>query len=60
MKGQAVRSTLFLHGQARSLLRRKRQALIERERERERERQKLMIQKDKQRRCLPRPSQRTV
>ena len=35
MKGQAVRSTLFLHGQARSLLRRKRQALIERERERE-------------------------
>ena len=33
MKGQAVRSTLFLHGQARSLLRRKRQALIERERE---------------------------
>ena len=37
MKGQAVRSTLFLHGQARSLLRRKRQALIERERERERE-----------------------
>ena len=40
MKGQAVRSTLFLHGQARSLLRRKRQALIERERERERERDK--------------------